>query len=108
MNSIKLAIGLSMALLSGAAQAESAAGQGVGREDDQVYGVQLMTQQERLVYRNRMREAKTEAEREQIRAQHHEQMRERARKRGVVLPEAPAAHGMGGRGGDGAGKGNNR
>lgn len=105
MNGIKIAIGLSLALLSGAALAESSAEQGTGNEVEQVYGSQLMTQQERLEYRNRMREAKTQEERERIRVQHHEQMRERARERGVTLPEDPPAQGMGGRGGNGMGKG---
>lgn len=112
MNSIKLAIGLSMALLSGAALAETPANQGAGNDGEQIYGSQMMTQQERLEYRNRMREAKTEEERERIRAEHHEQMRDRARERGLTLPENPPAQGMGGGMGGGAGggmgKGNGR
>ena len=68
----------------------------------------MMTQQERLEYHNRLREAKTQEERERISAQHHEQMRERARERGVTLPAEPPAQGMGGGMGNGMGKGNNR
>ncbi|TNF37913.1 MAG: hypothetical protein EP315_01925, partial [Gammaproteobacteria bacterium] len=45
---------------------------------DQIYGSQLMTEQERNEYRNRMRAAKTEQEREQIRNEHHERMKIRA------------------------------
>lgn len=48
MNGIKLAIGLSVALLSGAILAETPAGQGAGNDGEQVYGSQMMTQQERL------------------------------------------------------------
>jgi hypothetical protein len=54
-----------------------------------IYGSQLMTQQERLEYRERLRNAHTVQEREQIRLQHHREMQERARERGVTLPDAP-------------------
>lgn len=105
MKSVKFAFGLSLVLLSGAALAQSPAGKGPGSDGEQVYGSQIMTQQERLEYRNRMREATTQEEREQIRVQHHEQMRERAKERGVTLPEDPPARGMGGGMGSGAGGG---
>lgn len=105
MKSIKSAIGLSLVLLSGTALAQSASGQVAGGDGEQVFGSQIMTQQERLEYRNRMREAATQEEREQIRVQHHEQMRERAKERGVTLPEDPPARGMGGGMGSGAGGG---
>ena len=73
---------------------------------DQIYGSQLMTQQERIEYSNRMRAAKTEQEREQIRKEHHERMKERAKERGVILPDEPPARGMGpGSGGMGPGSG---
>ena len=49
-----------------------------------IYGSQLMTQQERLEYQQRIRSAKSEAERQRIRSEHHAQMQERAR--GVTLP----------------------
>lgn len=54
-----------------------------------IYGSQLMTQQERLEYRERLRNTHTVKEREQIRLQHHREMQERARERGVTLPDAP-------------------
>jgi len=60
---------------------------------DQIYGSQLMTQQERNEYSSRMRSAKTVQEQEQIRADHHEQMKVRARERGVTLPDDPPARG---------------
>lgn len=58
-----------------------------------IYGSQLMTERERLEYRNRMRTLRTAEERERFREQHHEQMQERARERGVQLPDAPPVQG---------------
>ena len=72
---------------------------------DQVYGRQLMTEQERLEYRERMRAATTAEERERIRAEHHERMQERAEERGVTLPDEPPMRGEGRGGGQGAGQG---
>jgi hypothetical protein len=76
-----------------------------GRE--QIYGSQLMTKEERITYRTRMRTAKTAQEREQIRMEHHEQMQARARERGMTLPDMPPAMGggMGPGGGGGMGPG---
>lgn len=54
-------------------------------------GSELMTPQERERYRQRMRNAKTPQEQEKVRAEHTGQMRERARLRGLRLPETPAA-----------------
>ncbi|MDR9500848.1 MAG: hypothetical protein RI601_03550 [Desulfurivibrionaceae bacterium] len=71
----------------------------------EVYGSQLMTQQERLEYRNRMQAAQSEEERQQIRNEHHKTMQERARKRGLTLPEAPPAGGGGMAPGGGMGGG---
>ena len=67
-----------------------------------MFGSQLMTEQERTVYRGRMWAAQSDEERAAIRAEHHEQMRARAAERGVSLPEVPPAVGAGmgpGRGG---------
>lgn len=73
---------------------------------ERIYGSQLMTRQERVEYRARMRAAKTAEEREQIRLEHHKQMQERARERGVTLPDMPPAYGGGmGPGGGGMGPG---
>lgn len=57
--------------------------------EDTVYGSQLMTEQERLEYRNRLQNAATEEERLQIRTEHHQQMQERASEQGVTLPDMP-------------------
>lgn len=60
-----------------------------------IYGSQLMTNQERIEHRNKLRAAKTVEEREQIRLQHHEQMQLRAKEQGVTLPDTPPALGGG-------------
>lgn len=75
--------------------------------DQDIYGSQMMTVQERNEYRNKMRAAKTAQERERIRAEHHEQMKVRAKERGMTLPdEPPAGRGPGmGPGGGGMGPG---
>lgn len=53
-------------------------------------GSELMTSQERERYRQRMRGAKSPEEEEAIRAEHRKQMQERARLRGLRLPEPNA------------------
>lgn len=72
---------------------------------EQVYGNQLMTPEERIEFRNKMRAAKTPQEREAIRAEHHTKMQARAKEKGVTLPDAPPAGGMGGGMGPGMGGG---
>ena len=85
------------------------------QKQEQVYGSQLMTQEEQMAYRAKMRAAKTTEEREQLRKEHHEQMQERAKARGVTLPAEPPASGGGmgpggsmGSGGGGMGPGGGR
>lgn len=80
---------------------------GILAADTPVYGSQLMTNQERIEHRNKLRAAKTAEEREQIRLQHHEQMQQRAKEQGVTLPDTPPARGrgQGGRMGPGGGMG---
>lgn len=70
-----------------------------------VFGSQLMTQQERIDYRAKMLGAKTPEEREAMRAEHHKAMVERAKEKGVALPETPPPRGGMGRGGMGPGGG---
>lgn len=65
------------------------------QKQEQIYGSQLMTQQERAEYRAKMRAAKTAEELEKIRSEHHEHMKERAKERGVTLPDEPPARGGG-------------
>lgn len=70
-----------------------------------IYGSQLMTQEERLEHRKKMRSLKTESEREAYRAEHHAQMQERAKSKGVSLPESPPPRGGGMGPGPGMGPG---
>ena len=65
------------------------------QQREQVYGNQLMTQQERDEYRARMRAANSVQEQEQIRKEHHERMKERAKTQGGTLPKEPPARGGG-------------
>ena len=74
--------------------------------DQNIYGSQLMTQQERDAHRKKMRSAKTYEEQQRIRNEHHEQMKVRAKERGVTLPdEPPAGRGPGMGPGPGGGMG---
>ena len=73
--------------------------------DTPIYGSQLMTQQERSEYRAQMRNAKTAQEREQIRKEHHERMKVRAKEKGLTLPDEPPARGRGMGPGPGGGMG---
>ncbi len=73
------------------------------QDQDRIFGSQLMAQEERMAYSSRMRAAKTQEERERIRAEHHEQMKMRAKERGVTLPDEPPARG-GGMGGSPRGR----
>jgi hypothetical protein len=78
------------------------------RDQDQIYGSQRMTQQERDEYRNRIGAMKTEQEREAYRLEHRKRMQERERERDRTHDKGMQHHdgqilkpGMGG----GAGKG---
>lgn len=95
-----LLIGLAAVLMPLVAMAQP--GPGKGPRDPQrvqqpaddgtgeaVFGWELMTPEERAEHRARMRAAKTVEERERIRAENHARMQERAKERGVTLPERP-------------------
>ncbi len=86
--------------------AEEATGTQPAAEDDgggrPMFGRQLMSAEERAAHRARMRAAATDEERARLRAEHHQQMLERARERGVTLPEEPPMRGPGA--GDGSGR----
>lgn len=71
--------------------------------DEQVYGSQLMTLQERQDHRTKMQSLKTKQERERYRMEHHEKMQVRAKQQGVTLPDMPKS--PGGVRGDGTGAG---
>jgi hypothetical protein len=82
-----------------------AAAQQAGDDDTTIYGYQLMTPEERQAHRIKMRSMTTAQEREAYRLEHHRAMQERAKARGVTLPEAPMPMGMGmGRGNMGPGQ----
>ena len=79
------------------------------QSQNQVYGWQLMSEQERNEYHTKMQNMKTAQEREQYRMEHHKMMQERAKAQGKTLPDMPhSGQGMGGGGmhqGSGGGKG---
>lgn len=89
-------VALMVGLLSPAASAaDPTEGSGKAQAQETVYGSQLMTRAERIEHRNKMRSLKTPEEREAYRAEHHRQMQERAKERGVTLPDAPPPRPMG-------------
>ena len=95
-----IVVGLSLAVLIGPVVANDARRDQVReqerlRDDAPIYGSQMMTERERNEYREKMRNAKSLKEQEAIRSQHHDQMKERAKSRGIVLPDEPSARGMG-------------
>lgn len=65
------------------------------RTQERIYGSQLMTPQERATYRQQMRSLKTWQERQTFRLQHHKEMQERARERGITLPDMVPGQGRG-------------
>lgn len=74
-------------------------------EDEVIYGRQLMTEQELAEHRAKMRSLKTEQEREAFRMEHHKLMQERAKARGMTLPDEPGPRGRGMGMGSGGGRG---
>jgi hypothetical protein len=75
------------------------------QEQEQIFGSQIMTEQERAEFRAKMRAAKTNEEREKVRSEHHALMKERAKERGVTLPDEPPVRGKGQGLGPGGGMG---
>lgn len=59
------------------------------RDQDRIFGSQLMTEQERLEHRNKMRNFKTQQERDAYQLEHHKLMQTRAKEKGVTLPDEP-------------------
>jgi len=95
-------------LITAAALAVLTAGSAVAQNTEAVYGSQLMTRQEQMEYRNQMRTLKTQEERNAFRLEHHKRMQERAKEKGVTLPDTPPVMGGGmgpGMGGMGPGMG---
>lgn len=103
---IMAAIGFLVPAQTVFAQGDKPSSSSPARERDRIYGSHMMSEQERNDYRERMRSAKSEEERERIRQDHHEQMKQRAKERGVTLPDDPPPRGKGyGPGGKGHGYG---
>lgn len=71
-----------------AAAAGSAGGAAVGSAAafGTLFGPQLMTEEEQVAYRARLRAATTSEERQKIRDEHRRQLQVRAKAKGVVLP----------------------
>ena len=77
----------------------------MAQEEEQVFGRQLMTQEELQEHRRTMQSLDTPEARQQYREEHHQRMLERARERGVSLPEEPGMQGKGMKQGKGMGNG---
>ena len=82
-----------------------AIGSAWAQDSTPIYGSQLMTQQERMEYRNQMRTLKTQEERNSFRIEHHKRMQERAKDKGLTLPDTPPERGAGMGPGAGGGMG---
>ncbi|KWF80877.1 hypothetical protein WL93_01530 [Burkholderia diffusa] len=84
-------IGVAIAITSGLADAQprQPASDPAVEWGGMMYGSQLMTPAERNEYHARMLAAKSDAEREKIRAEHHAEMQKRAKARGIKLPDVP-------------------
>ena len=86
----------SMMVAAGAAMLAAILSFPVHAEDsDAVFGRQLMTQEELQQHRQTLKGLTTKEERQQYRKEHHQRMLERARERGVTLPEEPGKQGKG-------------
>lgn len=92
-----LALSLAALCLGLPLSSATAADQGpeASQAQQPIYGSQLMTPAERMEYRNRMRSLNTQEEREALRLEHHQRMQERAKERGLQLPDMPPSRGMG-------------
>jgi len=58
-------------------------------QDQEIYGGNLMTEQERNQYRERLQNASSKEEQKRIQAEHQNMIQERARQQGVKLPPPP-------------------
>lgn len=78
-----------------AAAADPSPVQKIAATQEQVYGSQLMTLEERAEYHGAMRAANTVEERELLRKEQHQRMDARAKARGVTLANEPLVRGEG-------------
>ena len=56
---------------------------------EKVYGWEMMSAQERIQHQETLRKLKTAEEKERYRIEHHKRMEERAKEKGVSLPDMP-------------------
>jgi len=87
---VQVAIPLAAAVVMTLAAADAAEKPQVPVKREIIPGSELMTPQERERYRQRIRGAKGSADEQRVREEHVKQMRERARLRGLRLPDTPA------------------
>ena len=69
------------------------------RQSEPIYGYRMMSDQERNEYREKMRNARGDKERQALRDEHHKLMEARAKERGMSPPEGRGPHGPGRHGG---------
>lgn len=78
------------------------------QQREQVYGWELMSEQERREHQNTMRSLKTEQEREAYRQEHHKLMQDRAKAQGKAVPDMPQGRAPAAGSGMGQGQGPKR
>ncbi len=61
------------------------------QDEHNIYGYNLMNEEERIAYRERVKSAESRQEREQIEAQHRHEMQTRARNEGVQIEDTKKA-----------------
>ena len=81
--------------------------------EDQIYGWQMMSEQEQQEHRTKMQNMNTEEERNRYRLEHHKMMEQRAKEQGKSLSDMPRNRnnmmdGQGSGGGMGSGRGGGR
>ena len=99
-------LAVAMLFLTGlAGAADQAVVQEKSQQTRQTTGRELMTGEERNAQRTKMRSATTKEEREKVRAEHHEEMKEHAKEQGASIPDKPPVRGQGTGQGGGMGTG---
>jgi sialic acid synthase SpsE len=91
-----LFLSFGVALAADAAEGEPA-------KIQQTTGRQLMTPEEQNEQRTKMRNASSADERKELRKTHHEAMKEKAKEKGVAIPDNPPVRGQGMGAGQGGG-----
>jgi hypothetical protein len=89
------AVAAAMMAMTGSLFAADQAAGTQARKSEPIYGYHTMTDQERNQYREKMRYAQGEKERQAIRDEHHKLMEARAKERGESSPESRGPHAVG-------------